>query len=363
MAYTTQDISGFYKKYLGRDLEDDSEAAGWLDNANAEQMIKGSGEAQEYAARPPSRTPAPNPWTTYTQAATPRSAAPAAPAPTAAAPASAMPAAGQGTGYSATPAGQLEQQFWSLFPGQSGGNGTITPEQLRAQEANLAKLGITIHSSTGGDNIRLPDGRLIDVIKDVGGQNKAMWHDPTRWQAGGDLAGRSGSGGSSSSRSSSSSTSGGSPMTANPYDTSQRDALYAELLARSKQGLNVNAQTDANIRQQADPFEAAMIRAERERMANVAEGRGPLANLEGERRLGAERVGQSAGAFEAGLVGDEVQARRTEIQNALSQRGSILSQNQQEALQRELAMLDDRLKREQMSQQASQFSAGVGLDR
>ena len=36
--YTTEQISGFYKKYLGRDLSNPGEATGWLSNPNAEAM-------------------------------------------------------------------------------------------------------------------------------------------------------------------------------------------------------------------------------------------------------------------------------------------------------------------------------------
>lgn len=333
MAYTTEDIGGFYKQYLGRDLQNEGEAQGWLDNPNAEAMIKGSGEAAEFRKRGVAGTP----WSG--EASAPQSGTQLA---------GSAPMTG---GTAPSFGGDYQAYFNQLFPG-----GNITPAELQAKSADLARVGITIHKSTSGDNIRLPDGRLVDVIQDAGpttaSKNIKAWQVEGSGGGGGGSASYSGGGGG-----------GGQALGLSPAQSAQRDALYQELMDRSKQGLNIDAQNDANIRQQADPYEAAMIRAERERMANVAEGRGPLANIEGERRLGAEKVGQASGAFEAGLIGDEIAARRAEIESALRQRSGMLSQDQQESLQRELANLDDQLKRYQISQQAGQFSAGLGLDR
>jgi hypothetical protein len=61
--------------------------------------------------------------------------------------------------------------FESLFPG-----GTITAEQLKAKLPELQKAGISLHTNTGGDVIKLPDGSLIDVIRDVGGANVRVWN-------------------------------------------------------------------------------------------------------------------------------------------------------------------------------------------
>jgi len=61
--------------------------------------------------------------------------------------------------------------FESLFPG-----GTITAEQLKAKLPELQMAGISLHTNTGGDVIKLPDGSLIDVIRDVGGANGRVWN-------------------------------------------------------------------------------------------------------------------------------------------------------------------------------------------
>ena len=60
--------------------------------------------------------------------------------------------------------------FESLFPG-----GTITKEELRAKAAELTLAGISIHTNTGGDVIKLPDGSLVDVIIGVGETNGRAW--------------------------------------------------------------------------------------------------------------------------------------------------------------------------------------------
>lgn len=217
--------------------------------------------------------------------------------------------------------------------------------------------GITMVSP---DKIRLPDGEIVDVTQNVsaGGTGGAWWGSEKDWTPGAG-AGSGGGGGNPGAGGAGPGLGGGGGLGPSTFDRTRSDALYQELLNRSKQGLNINAQTDANIRQQADPYEAAMIRAERERMADVAEQRGPLANLEGERRLGAEKVGQASGAFEASLIGQEIQARRQEIADALQSRGTILSQDQQEALQRELANLDAQLKRYSIDQSTGLGYAGI----
>lgn len=116
--------------------------------------------------------------------------------------------------------------------------------------------------------------------------------------------------------------------------------LYNILLSRAQQGTQIDG-TDPNIRQQADAYSANAQRASRNYLSDLAEKAGPYANLRGEQRLQAERLGQATGSFEAQLIGNELMARRQEIQNALSQMGSMLSVDQQNALQRQLGILDN----------------------
>lgn len=146
------------------------------------------------------------------------------------------------------------------------------------------------------------------------------------------------------------------------------DAFYQQLLARSQQGLNVS-RTDPAIRSQADAFSAQGERARREYLNDLAESTGPLANIRGEERLSAQRLGQASGAFEAQLMGQEVAARRDEIAQALQLMAGRLTAEQSMALERELAMLDAMLRREGfglqregMLLQDDQFRRRLGFD-
>jgi hypothetical protein len=132
---------------------------------------------------------------------------------------------------------------------------------------------------------------------------------------------------------------------AQPAAQGQSDELYKLLMQRATQGTAVN-RNDPNIRQQVDPVVAQQERAGRNYLDDVAERSGPLANMQGERRLVAERQGQAAGAFESEVIGREIAAKRDEIQQALSLYGSMLSDDKRIALQQQLSQLDAALRRE-----------------
>ena len=154
---------------------------------------------------------------------------------------------------------------------------------------------------------------------------------------------------------------GGGGVPAPGAGTSDRDALYNQLMDRSKQSLSIDAQTDPNIRQQADTYAASVERERRRYMDDTAERSGPLANIQGESRLSSEKAGQASALFEAQLVGREMQSRRDEIAESLKSRQGMLSQEQQNALQRELAQLDASIRNRQISSNESQFGADLGL--
>jgi hypothetical protein len=146
-----------------------------------------------------------------------------------------------------------------------------------------------------------------------------------------------------------------------PTDTSSKsDALYQQLLDRSKQSLAVNS-SDPALKGQIDANSAATDRASRNYLADLAEKAGPLANLQGEQRLTAEQAGQSEGAFASGLVGNEIAARRTEIQNALTQMGAQLSDEQKNQLTQQLAQLDAASKKYAVDAQSATSAANTGL--
>ena len=137
------------------------------------------------------------------------------------------------------------------------------------------------------------------------------------------------------------------------------DALIQQLMARAQQG--PVTRNDPNVRAQSDAYAANEQRASRNYLGDVAEKAGPYANLQGEQRMAAERVGQRTGAFEAELLGRETDARREEIQQALSMWGGMLSNDQRLTLERELAQLSNQARTADRSQQNDQFLRELAL--
>lgn len=232
------------------------------------------------------------------------------------------------------------------------GSGAQSPADLAnfvSQHQSDFGAGVKVGGSKG-DMLTLPDGTIIDAVTAAGlGGKGAQWMGiPSQMGGGGSGAGAPGAGG------------GGVPSAA------AQDPMVAELLARLKgradQSLTINASTDPNIRQQADPFAANVERQRRQYLNQQAEALGPNANLTNEARLTAEQAGQQTGQFEAGLVGKEIQARRQEIQDALTQMGTLLTDQQRLSLQKELAQLDDATKRYGISTSASTAQAGLSND-
>lgn len=148
---------------------------------------------------------------------------------------------------------------------------------------------------------------------------------------------------------------------ANPQDDALRQQLIDSLIKRSTQSLSID-QNDPLIRQQADPLEAQMTRDAREALSGMAESGGPSANLEGEQRVMAERTGQAKGQLESSLIGNELTARRQEIQSALSGMQGLLTADQQMALEKELGYLDDATKRIGLSNSFALGTAGLNQD-
>lgn len=334
-------IANAYRTYLGRDArQDELDFHARTSPTNYEDVIRNSTEAQQWAARGSQ----PQQQIDYGQ------------------PQSQPLAYGGGADYNAP--GGLQQSFWNTL-GVTGGTGTITPGLLESKAGELSRLGIRVVS---GDKIQLPDGTLVDVAGnyDPSRGGLAVWQDP-RFNAVGGAANApytadgqtfntgAGAGGGGGSASSSFSASSSGPQQGPLYDQ-----LVQMLLQRAQQGLDVNRNSE-QIRTQADPYAANVERQKRNYLADLAEKGGPLANLGGETRLANERAGQASGLFESQLIGREIEARRTEIQDALTQLGSLLTEQQRMSLQRELAQLDDATRRLQIDQQARQFRDQLGL--
>lgn len=115
-----------------------------------------------------------------------------------------------------------------------------------------------------------------------------------------------------------------------------------ELLKQRARQATAIGRDDPNVRAQVDPFTAQMERASRNYLDDVAEGaRGMPFNMEGERRMAAEKLGQQSGQFEGQVIGREIDARRREISEALQLWSGMLSDEQRLDLERELGYLND----------------------
>lgn len=127
----------------------------------------------------------------------------------------------------------------------------------------------------------------------------------------------------------------------------QRDALMQMLMGRATAGENVDRNSPA-VRQQADAYSANEERTKRNYIADMAEELGPFGSgaLRGESRMATERMGQRTGAFEAELVGRELQAERDKITHALNSLQGMLSEQDRMALQERLAMIDANLRQQ-----------------
>lgn len=213
----------------------------------------------------------------------------------------------------------------------------------------------------GGDTINLPNGGgSIDIIGNYAGgagNGRAMTANWT--PAGGNGSNPNGQSSSGGYGSSSFSQSG-------PVHDAKWDELYNTLMTRSKQGLAVNA-NDPNIRAQADPYAAAQQREARRYMSQQAEHGSPYATGAqlGQERMAGEQASQASGQFEGQLIGREIQSKRDEIQNALTQMGGMLTEEQRLALQKELGYLNDATQRYGIDSNATiaQGQLGLGRDR
>jgi hypothetical protein len=146
----------------------------------------------------------------------------------------------------------------------------------------------------------------------------------------------------------------------NPELKQRGDDLYRRLSERAGQALDID-RNDPIIRRQADAYTANEIRASRDYLADLAEREGPSANLRGEERMAAERMGQRTGSFEAELMARELTARRAEIAEALNGMAGLLGHDQEIELRSQLAALDSELRKYGIDVSDRQFNADLGL--
>lgn len=133
-----------------------------------------------------------------------------------------------------------------------------------------------------------------------------------------------------------------SPFASSAFGSSQvgiNDPRSSAFLDMLMQRIDQVPQVDPNdpaIKSGTDAYAAQQERAKRSYLSDAAEKGGGNANLDAVSRSLTERAGANTGAFQSGLIRDERQQRRSQIQNILSLYGSSLSAGQQLALQKEL---------------------------
>lgn len=145
----------------------------------------------------------------------------------------------------------------------------------------------------------------------------------------------------------------------NPQNQGQADDLFNFLMGRAKQSQQIDP-NDPMIRTQADNYAANLTRQGRRYMSELAERKGPGGNIGAESRMMAEKNAQASAGHEGELLQHESDQRRQEIEHALTTGAQFLTSQQQMALQRELATIDNNMKMYQTQMQESQFGRSLG---
>lgn len=234
-------------------------------------------------------------------------------------------------------------------------------QTLLSLAPQLAAAGITIepaNAAGASHKIRFPDGRVVRVGNyfDGGGTPSWGWVEQPRPGAGGGspLLGQTGN--------------VGAPSAGPANDPELTAAVRAQLLRL----MGPQGPIDVN----ADPRAAAYRRA---RQRGAGDERARLA--ERAAFTGLNLGGQGSGAFETGvqgiqegasediagyeadLAGEEVQARRQQLMQGLELAVALGARTEANALQRELANLDNTYRYAALGEQGRQWNDAYGLDR
>lgn len=146
-----------------------------------------------------------------------------------------------------------------------------------------------------------------------------------------------------------------------PLPSDATNQLYQTLLQRSGQSLQVSPE-DPIIKGQTNAYNASQEQARRKYLSAEAEHGSPYGNMGAETRSAYETAGQNGSQFQATLMQNELTQRRQEIQDALTQTGSLLTDQQHLALQQQLALLDNALKQQSINSGNDQFAQTFGLN-
>ncbi len=128
--------------------------------------------------------------------------------------------------------------------------------------------------------------------------------------------------------------------TPNPADDALRAQLVAQLQTRANQTLNVDPTTDPAITAPTQAYGAAQQQERAKYLKELAEQAGPNGNITDQTVSSGEQVGQATGQYSAGLVANEIAARRQEIQDALASEQGLLTADQTSQLEEELAKIN-----------------------
>lgn len=149
-----------------------------------------------------------------------------------------------------------------------------------------------------------------------------------------------------------------------PPGGAYKPSLKEQLWSRANQSLNVNPADNPAMQQQMNAFNAQQDRATTQAMdqsaeAAAARGLGNSGALVNENRLANERAGFNSAQFQGQLMQQELTSRRQEVQNALEQMGNILSDEEKNALTKEMHDIDAAIERDKVTNQNSQYYAGL----
>lgn len=153
------------------------------------------------------------------------------------------------------------------------------------------------------------------------------------------------------------------------YEQGPQDSqLFQTLMSRAGQSLNVDPNSPV-IKGQVDAYKASQDRGVKDYLSAAAEHGGPHTNMDAQARSAYEKAGQATSGLQAQLMQHELDSRRQEIQQALSEQGGLLSQQDQMALQRELGLINSQLSaqglnlgQQQINSGNDQFMANFGLN-
>lgn len=281
-----------------------------------------------------------------------------------------------------------------------------TAESVQTISAELAKRGIT--APANGDILGFTSGIPQDVVRDIGGPT-AQWQflnapgaGASTTTTGSTTAGSTAQGGgttlggvttptTSSLPANYGTTTAGLTVNGNyPPELAQYFAALTNSVNTQQQqnaGINQTMRDallrllnqdssapsieDPTIKPQADTYAYSRNRSAQNERAALAErfafeglnpgGQGSGA-FDSSIQGGLENAGRDIAGYNAGLVGNEVQARRQNLMQALSLAQALGARTEAQQIQVQLAQLDAALRQEGLTQQNNQYYSGLGFN-